>query len=139
LNQTSELVGWVYLFSTSCTKISVLLFYRRLAKGTYDKRFKIAVWVAIFIVVAYTIITAVLLGHACTPLQSLWRQFDPTYTAAYHCESNHLQESGSLVSGILSVVTDLYSVMLPAMLLLRTRISKRQKIGLIIIFGLGYL
>jgi hypothetical protein len=129
----------VYLFSTTFTKISILLFYRRLAEGTYSKRFKFAVWLAIFIVAAYTIISFVLLLTTCKPLDSLWRQVDPTYTKQWHCVSRHMQFSGALCSGVMSVITDLYSVMLSAMLLLRIRTTKRQKVGLIVIFGLGSL
>jgi hypothetical protein len=39
----------------------------------------------------------------------------------------------------MSVITDFYSVVLPAVLLLRIKMTKRQKIGLVFIFGLGFL
>ena len=41
--------------------------------------------------------------------------------------------------GALSVVTDFYSVLLPAALVLQIQISRKQKIGLFFIFGLGML
>jgi hypothetical protein len=47
--------------------------------------------------------------------------------------------AASEAAGGLSVVSDFYSVMLPAVLLMRIRINRRQRFGLIFIFGLGYL
>ena len=42
-----------------------------------------------------------------------------------------------VVAGALSVVTDFYSVVLPMIVLLRLQISKREKIGLMVVFGVG--
>ena len=47
--------------------------------------------------------------------------------------------AASEAAGGLSVVSDFYSVMLPAVLLMRIRINRRQRFGLIFIFCLGYL
>ena len=45
----------------------------------------------------------------------------------------------SYLSGALSVFSDFFSVMLPGALLLKIQISKRQKWGLMVIFGVGFL
>jgi len=136
-------MGWLsaalFLWSTAFTKVSVLLFYRRLVAGTYSKRFKWAVWSAIAFIITYTSILFILLLATCVPLESYWRRLEPTYTHDYHCASTSLQGGVSKLGGALSVITDFYSVLLPAILLLRIQITRRQRIGLVFIFGLGFL
>jgi hypothetical protein len=121
------------------TKLSVLMFYRRLVDGTYSQTFKWAIWVAMGFVGAMTITFIVLLFLTCTPLQAYWYQYDLTYDKKYTCASVDQIVEISKLSGSLSVITDFYSVALPAVLLLRIQISKKQKIGLMCIFGLGFL
>jgi len=77
----------------------------------------------------------------CDPVKATWMQYDHAWTRTHHykCVSNHFLVAASLAAASLSVVTDFYSVMLPAALLMRIRINKRQRFGLIFIFGMGYL
>ena len=119
--------------------MSILLFYRRLVAGTYSTTYKWIIWCSIAFVVGYTISFFVLIYLACTPIEALWRQYDPQYTTPYHCSSASQNYSISLLTGILSVVSDLYSVLLPTALLFSLSISLRQKIGLMFIFGAGFL
>jgi hypothetical protein len=117
------------------------MFYRRLVSGTYSLRFKWAIWTAIGFVIAYTIVFFILVMTTCTPLEAYWRQYDSAWTLShrYHCSKNKYQVRLSELAGALSVVTDFYSVMLPAALIMRIRINKRQKYGLFFIFGVGFL
>jgi len=135
------LIEIFFLFSTCSTKISVLLFYRRLVSDTCSRNFKLAVWVAIAFVVAYTITFLCLMLTNCDPVKATWMRHDFAWTEThpYKCASNHVVVAVSEAAGCLSVVTDFYSVMLPAALLMRIRINRRQRFGLIFIFGLGYL
>lgn len=66
-------------------------------------------------------------------------QYDPTYQKSFTCFSNESQIKTAYLVGSLSVVTDFYSVVLPAWLLMRIKISRRQKVGLAFIFGVGFL
>jgi hypothetical protein len=138
--QISWFIEVLFFWGTCFNKMSILLFYRRLVVGTYSNKFKWMLWCAIGFVVAYTITWFTLICGTCFPLNAQWKSLDPTYTKSYHCAPVALQKKISLAGGILSVVSDLYSVVLPAMLLLRiTVITKRQKIGLLFIFGMGFL
>jgi hypothetical protein len=124
------------------TKVSVLMFYRRLVVGTYSPQFKWAIWAAIAFVVAYTIAFFVLVFTTCRPMEAIWRQYDPEWLARHphsYCVSNATITWISELAGALSVVTDFYSVMLPAALVMRIRVTRRQKYGLFFIFGMGYL
>ncbi|KAF2434105.1 hypothetical protein EJ08DRAFT_694126 [Tothia fuscella] len=139
------LVGWLvealFFWSTCFTKVSVLMFYRRLVVGTYSRKFKWAIWIAISFVIAYTIVFFIIICVGCFPVEATWRQFDSQwviknqFTCAPRNTAIHLAE---LVGG-LSVITDFYSVMLPAVLLMQIRLNKRQKYGLFFIFGIGFL
>jgi hypothetical protein len=57
----------------------------------------------------------------------------------FTCKSQSTQVHIAKLIGALSVVTDFYSVVLPAALVMQIRISRKQKIGLFFIFGLGML
>ncbi|KAF2666398.1 hypothetical protein BT63DRAFT_57742 [Microthyrium microscopicum] len=131
-----------FVYSLLCTKFSVLMFYRRLVKGTYSVHFKWALWFGMFLAVASSVIPTVLSLTSCTPFKANWWQWDIGYVYAnayhFHCRKVAKKVLAARVSGALSVITDFYSVMLPAVLLLRIRINKRQRWGLIAVFSVGY-
>ncbi|RDI88319.1 hypothetical protein Vi05172_g1937 [Venturia inaequalis] len=132
----------LFLWSTCLTKVSVLMFARRLVRGTCSRNFKWAIWAAIAFVLAHTIAFYVLTFVACRPFVALWQQYNPDWLAknpVFFCTDAVLTTQLSKLAGALSVVTDFYSVMLPAVLIFKIRITKRQKYGLLFIFGLGYL
>lgn len=62
-----------------------------------------------------------------------------THRGKYTCSSVEKSQAVAQFGGALSVITDFYTVALPAALLLRTKISRRQKIGLMGVFALGAL
>lgn len=118
------------------------MFYRRLVQGTYSQKFKWAIWAAISFVVAYTVAFFALTFTTCRPFVGLWQQYNPEWLAKnpnFFCADNVLATQLSELAGALSVVTDFYSVMLPAVLIFKIRITKRQKYGLLFIFGMGYM
>ena len=129
----------IFIWATPCTKVSVLLFYRRVADGTLSRRFKWMTIGAIAFVILYTSVVFILMLLSCHPLDALWNRLDPNYNVDFHCSS--VQESGevAILSRTLSVVTDVYSVLLPAYLLMQIRIGERQRVGLVIVFGIGGL
>lgn len=129
----------LFFFATCFAKISVLLFYRRLVAGTYSTTYKWILWCSIGFVVIYTITFFAVIYASCIPIEALWRKYDPTYTTPYRCTSPGQAYSLSIVIGALSVVSDLYSVLLPTLLLFSLSISVRQKVGLMFIFGAGFL
>jgi hypothetical protein len=117
------------------------MFYRRLVAGSCSQTFKWAIWAAIGFVIVYTIVFSVLLLTNCKPIEATWLQYNFGWTAThkYKCVSNPSIVAASKAAGGLSVVSDFYSVMLPAILLMRIRINQRQRYGLMFIFGTGYL
>ena len=126
----------LYLFSTGCTKCSVLFFYRRLTKGSYNKRWKYAIILAIAITAAYSLGFILVLVLACSPTSAYWESFNPFYDAKYKCQDIAISNN---LSGVLSVASDLWSVLLPCIMLHNFDAPRRQKIALNIIFCLGLL
>jgi hypothetical protein len=131
------------MYSLMCTKLSVLMFYRRLVAGTYSKKFKWALWFGMIFAVVTTIIPTVTLLKECEPFEAIWMQWSITYVYAnaykFHCRSTHYTVLWSVLSGAWSVTSDFYSVLLPSLLLSQMKLNKRQRLGLFFVFGLGYL
>lgn len=131
-------MGWcaevTYLASTGFTKCSILLFYRRLTKGTYNKAWKYAIWIAITVTAGYSLAFIFSLIFSCSPTESYWKSFNPYYQEKFHCvESKYT----NVLSGSMSVASDLYSVLLPCIMLRKFEAPRRQKIALYVIFCLG--
>lgn len=128
----------VYLISTTCVKVSVLLFYRRLVAGTYSKRWKYATIAAIAFTIAYCVSFIFVLCFGCSPLQAYWLSFDFVWLEdnTYTCVKG---EQANLIAGILSVVSDLYAVLLPCLMLRHFDAPRRQKVALNIVFSFGLL
>jgi hypothetical protein len=125
-----------YTITLSLTKISVLLFYRRLSVS-FTKAFMIATWVGIAYNALYLIGFVLLFLLFCRPIQAYWMEFDPKWpqTHSYKCGSEQIAEP---MSGILSTVGDLYSALLPMILIGRLLMPTRQKWALYILFSLAF-
>lgn len=134
------MAGWAsevtFMISTGCTKCSILFFYRRLTKGTYNRKWEWAIIAAIVITIGYTIAFVVVLIFVCSPTEAYWRSKNPSYGREYTC---HDTRDGNAISGIVSVISDFYSVLLPCLMLWKFEAPRKQKIALNIIFCLGLL
>jgi hypothetical protein len=115
------------------------MFYRRLVAGTFSTTLKWALWVSIGSVLIYTIALSIFMFNMCYPLEADWMQYDPTYPRTYRCQSQSSLDGSAVAGGVLSVITDFISVTLPAILLYNIRLTKRQRLGMMFVFGLGYL
>jgi hypothetical protein len=115
------------------------MFYRRLVAGTFSPMLKWALWSAIAFVIVYSTGLGIFMLNMCYPVQANWKQYDPTYTRDYHCQKQSILDGSSMFGGALSIITDFISVTLPAVLLYNVRLTQRQRIGMMAVFGLGYL
>jgi hypothetical protein len=134
--------GWAlqvtFLISTGCTKCSILFFYRRLTKGSYNKRWTYVIIAAIAATATYSIVFVFMLIFACSPTDAYWKSFNLDYLAneEFTCVDTR---SANLLSGALSIASDLWSVLLPCLMLRNFDAPRRQKIALNFIFSLGLL
>lgn len=126
-----------YTLATSCVKISVLLFYRRLSVS-FSRPFIIAVWVGIAYNIIYTAGFVLTLCLIYRPLPAYWLSFDPVYyrTADFTHGSEQIAEP---LSAIFSVIGDAYSTILPLVLVSQLSLPRRQKWALYGLFSLGFL
>ncbi|KAM0699321.1 hypothetical protein Q7P36_001368 [Cladosporium allicinum] len=126
-----------FLVCGGCTKVSILLFYRRLVTGTYSKRYKWLIWFAIAFTIAYTFTFCVVLLANCTPTSAYWMAFDFKYalTQDYQCMDTSVINA---MAGVCAAISDVYSVALPCFLTWQLNsVPKAQKIALFGIFSLG--
>jgi hypothetical protein len=126
------------MVATSTTKISILLFYRRLADGSLSVRFLYAVYTAIAFVVLYFVVFWINLFVGCQPFHAFWKQVDIVWNASnkYHCFNEEMNLVGAAV---VSVVQDFIACGMPMILFWKLKIPRRQKIALGVIFGVGFL
>jgi hypothetical protein len=135
-------IAWILqvlmLIGSGTTKASVLLFYRRLVVGTLARRWKLAIYFALTFHALYLLGT--ILGYVliCQPLEAYWMSYDYTWDKEYTCSPG---DALNVVIGVLSIVSDVYAVALPFIILRHYSldIPRSQKIGLNIIFGMGLL
>ncbi|RMY17210.1 hypothetical protein D0866_13532 [Hortaea werneckii] len=133
-------VTWIaelaVLVCSGCCKISVLLFYRRLVGGTYDRSWMIAVFAAIGFTAAWAVAFIIMLFVNCSPMEAYWKAFDPTYAQDFSCLDT---TPINLLSGIFACITDVYSVALPLLMTRNLKIPGPQKIALNLIFSAALL
>ena len=139
----AALIGWIsqvlFLSSTSATKTSVLLFYRRMAKDTYSRRWLYAIWAALGCTVAFYVAQVITMCLICRPLSSYWESYDIfNYHKKFTCIDGNVLTA---VSGVLNVISDVYAVLVPCLMLRHydLDVPRRQKIVLNVIFGLGFV
>ncbi|XP_014556395.1 hypothetical protein COCVIDRAFT_99992 [Bipolaris victoriae FI3] len=111
-----------YLLSTTLIKISILLFYRRLT-GSSTTRFIYLVWVCIAACILYFFTFIILIFFTCS-----------VAVGRKDCA-----EEGPFIVSVtaVSTVQDLVICLLPAILIYKLQMPKRQKLAVCGIFGLG--
>ena len=128
------------MVSTVTTKISILLFYRRLAAGCVSRRFIFAVYAAISFVVLYFLIWFTMLFYQCRPLNSYWKQVDYFWYDANKDNFICTDEGAVLVaSAVVSAIQDFIACGMPMVLFWKLHIPRKQKIALAAIFAVGIL
>ncbi|KAF2673229.1 hypothetical protein BT63DRAFT_451264 [Microthyrium microscopicum] len=129
----------LYMISTVTTKISILLFYRRLATGTISNSFLYCVYGSIGFVGLYFFVFWINLFVGCHPLEAYWMQVDLQWNALnmgkYQCFDEGLNVT---IAAVFSVIQDCIACGLPTVLLWKTRVPQRQKVALGFVFGIGF-
>ena len=126
------------MFASSSIKISVLLFYRRLSTPS-SRAFWYATWVGIWFNILHLIAFGLCLLLECRPTSAYWQSFSVKWIIEgrkYYCadEGKMLPASGGI-----SLLGDLYSTILPMILVHGLQMRVAQKRALYALFGLGFL
>jgi hypothetical protein len=128
-----------YVLSTGLTKISILLFYRRLVSGSISRAFYWTVIAIIISVVAYTITFELTLIFGCRPISAYWNEVNPIWRALNEGKYYCLNEVVALLcANILSIIQDFLTFLMPLILFWNLRLPIRQKVVLGCIFSVGF-
>ena len=119
----------IYGLSIGLTKISILLFYSRIFK---DRTFKLALYVTLGLVAAFTFAIEVAVLAQCQPAHALW---DITYTPR-KCMDLRTFFIGS---GVPNIILNVIILVLPLPMVWALEIERRHKLALSGVFLLGGL
>lgn len=117
----------VFMFCNGFTKLSLLTFYLHLSP---QKWWRIAVWTSIGIVTLYASIISLIMFFHCQPIS---KAFD------FKIQGGSCIDAGALyvATAVSNIVTDIILFVLPIPMIYQLRLGWVQKMGAIIIFGIG--
>jgi hypothetical protein len=130
------LIEVFFILGTGCTKISILLVYRRISNGSSSLWFIRLTWVAIAFTAVYMLAFTLEIMLVCRPLNAYWKSYSITYRGSYTCGNERIP---LVLSAALSAVSDIYSSVLPMLFVRKLRLSTRQRISLFLLFSVGLL
>ncbi|TGO08978.1 hypothetical protein BTUL_0184g00250 [Botrytis tulipae] len=117
----------LYKIASCFTKISICLFYLRIFPS---KNFRIATFVTIGIVIAYSIAAVSATIWSCNPIEKSWNKALP---------GSCIQIGNVWYStSVMAIVTDLIIIVLPIYQIRRLQLPLSQKFGLVLMFSLGF-
>ncbi|KAF2790309.1 hypothetical protein K505DRAFT_282840 [Melanomma pulvis-pyrius CBS 109.77] len=115
-----------YYLSLGLTKSSILLQYRRVFP---TRRFQIACWLTMILVIVYTIWAVSGSIFACYPIRAFWTHEEPA-----KCIN---QSAMWFTNAGVNILTDFIIILLPMPVVRSLNLGQRQKQVLIIVFGIG--
>ncbi|KAI9726795.1 MAG: hypothetical protein M1828_000651 [Chrysothrix sp. TS-e1954] len=126
-----------YVWATGLIKISILLFYNRLAAGILGQKFIWFVRILIAFVTGYIITFTFTLFFTTRPFNAFWNQVNPVWEAN-HSYSAVSESSIILAASAFSIVQDFLVAGTPTLLFYRLQIPFKQKCALGAIFIIGF-
>jgi hypothetical protein len=125
-----------FLWSMTFIKLSVLMFYRRLFKESYSRRLIYTSWGAIcFLITTSTIIFALIIT-TCDPISAYWLRVYPDYRQ-FACRTPRSIFIVNESTVVVNLMTDIYSLAIPTLLVTQLRLSSRQRVAVMFILGIG--
>jgi hypothetical protein len=123
---TAWLSEFLFLIGTCCLKVSVLLFFRRIVKDLFERRWQITIWAGVCYTVAVTLVFSIILSSAFNCVHYLTRANRSGISGDQVAFCLHTSRS-VLAAGVLSVISDLYAILLPWVITRRLSLPVRQK------------
>lgn len=120
--------------STCLNKISILLFYRRLTNRTHSSTMQKAIYVAIGFTVVFFLAFGLLLIFICVPTSATWTGMDVFSSKVYKCHSRRIAD---ILHGTFSMITDLYVLIIPNLVVMNMQLLPKQKLMLYAMFSCG--
>ena len=114
--------------SIGVTRYAILLFYNRIFMG---RSFNISVWILYALNGFWTIAYTILFIFSCIPISDFWK-------AAHGQKGRHcVQLTPIKVYAVASILIDVAMLLIPWPLILKLKITRREKVAVLGIFGLG--
>ncbi|KAF7556855.1 hypothetical protein G7Z17_g1097 [Cylindrodendrum hubeiense] len=125
----SYIAAPIYMLCNGFTKLSLLSFYLHLSP---QKWFRVSVWTSIVIVTIYTIVITFMMFFVCNPPR---KAFD------FHVVGGSCTDAAILymATAVSNIVTDVMLFLLPIRMIYKLHMPVVQKVGAIIVFGVGSL
>lgn len=137
--QNQYLATWLALLSLTMIKISVLIFYRRLSVS-FTRGF---VWATIVGLawVGFALPIALIVSFAlmCQPIEAYWQTYNFAWLAQGHKYT--CLRDGTLLptSAMINTIGDLYTTIIPILLIRQLQLPTKQKVALYGLFAGGFL
>jgi hypothetical protein len=122
----------MYLAAMGLIKISILFFYLRIFP---DKDFRMIVYVVMGLCVAYSTSFILVSIFQCRPVNLAWRRWDGMPKGG-HC--NNINAQG-WCSAVFNIVLDVIVIVLPMRQLSKLALTWRKKVGVMLMFSVGFL
>lgn len=124
------LIQLFYLVSTAITKVSILLFYRRLSDRV-SSRFRLMLYGTMFVVIGTTVGGFLTHMIGCRPLEAYWMQNNTIWLSANAGKFQCYNESVYIVTqATISMITDFIVCILPLSLFMKLQMHWRQKVSI---------
>ncbi|KAF2831694.1 hypothetical protein CC86DRAFT_274269, partial [Ophiobolus disseminans] len=129
----------LFTLASGLIKMSVLLFYRRLASRAVSRAFRWTLRITIAVIGIYTIIFTFITVFMCRPVSAFWDQENIKLLASGKYKFKCANEGAEIVAnGVISTVQDFIAASLPAILCWKLQMPLRQKIALYSVFAISY-
>lgn len=127
-----------YTVSMTSIKISILLLYKRLSE-VFSKTFLLASWIGIAYNIIYAISFCIILLLECRPVKAFWLSYDRAWATEHEYFCSSMERTAVPTYAALSVLGDVYSTILPLMLVSSLQLPLRRMLGLYALFALGFM
>jgi len=121
-----------FIISTTLTKVSIALMILRISNS---KKLKCSMAPLITIVVCVNFAGIVILAAGCKPFESNWNYSVPRRS----CWPRKVLKNQNFLQGIVSIVSDFIYTVLPIFVVWGLNITRRQKVAISGLIGLGLL
>ncbi|KAK0515903.1 hypothetical protein JMJ35_001937 [Cladonia borealis] len=137
---TPEMQEALYWFNTTtveyapamlCTKVAILLLYRRVFSAFRKSAFDLTIRIFIAILVLFYVATFFVKIWLCVPRARIWNKSIPG-TCLY-------TPSVLNTNGIVNVITDTIILLIPTKAVWNLQLDKKRKAGVILVFSVGCL
>lgn len=124
----------LFHISTCLTKISILLFYRRLTIRSHSSTMQNAIYAAIVFTILYFFTFLIGLLFICVPTSATWTAMDVFSSKVYKC---HSRQVADILHGAFGMITDIYVLAIPNLVVMNMQLPRKQKLMLYAMFSCG--